>query len=416
MRILYLHQYFCTPRGAGGVRSYEFARRWVAAGHEVEVVTGTGYDRTLEPNTVTLVDGIRVRTLGAAYAANMGFVRRLWSFFQFAIKSSWYASRAKDYDVVLATSTPLTIAIPALCAKWIARRPLVFEVRDVWPDAAVDIGQLKNPLLIAMARWLEATVYRAADQIVPLSDGMEDRIAEKGVSRAKMTMIPNCSDLERFARGKRARFREQYGCTDKFVILYVGAISAANHIEALADVIDRLQAHEDWEWWFAGNGSRYEWLKQAAVDRGWKHVRLMGPVPREDVGDLAAAADCGVVSFVPQPVYYENSPNKFFDYIAAGLPMVFSRSTWLEKYIAEYHCGFVGRDGNPDHMVEHLLRLKADPELRTAMGRNARRMAEESFSRDVMSDKYLTLFEKIVGGADRAGPEHVIPTTQSQST
>ena len=377
------------------MRSYEFARRWVAAGHQVDVISGTGYDRTLQPNTVTMIDGIRVCTLGAAYAADMGFARRLWAFVQFALKSSWYAARAKDYDVVLATSTPLTIAIPALCAKWLARRPLVFEVRDVWPDAAVDIGQLKNPILITLARWLERMVYNAADRIVPLSDGMEDRIEKKGVARDKMTMIPNCSDLERFAKGNRARFRAHYGCENKFVILYVGAISAANHIEALADTIDRLQSRDGWEWWFAGNGSRYEWLKQVAAERGWKHVRLIGPVPREDVGDLAAAADCGVVSFVPQPVYYENSPNKFFDYIAAGLPVVFSRSTWLQNVIETYQCGLVGQDGNPDQLAAHLVRLMEDPNLRQTMGKNARRMAEERFSRDVMAEKYLALFKSI---------------------
>lgn len=396
MRILYIHQYFCTPKGAGGVRSYEFAHRWVAAGHEVEIITGTGYDPTLKSNTATLVDGILVRTLGAKYSSDMGFGRRLWSFIQFALKSSSYAARSGNFDIVLATSTPLTIAIPALCAKWIARRPLVFEVRDVWPDAAIDIGQLRNPLLISVARWLETIIYNASDKIVPLSSGMEDRIAMKGVRGEKMTMIPNCSDLDRFSLGKRSRFRDQFHCRDKFVIIYVGAISAANHIESLAACIDELQAHDGWEWWFAGNGGRYEWLQQTANDRKWKHVRLLGPIPRSDVGDLAAAADCGVVSFVPQPVYYENSPNKFFDYIAASLPVVFTRSTWLENVIGEYEAGFVGAEGNPTQLTRYLIKLKEDPILRKRMGRNARRMAEERFSRDEMAQKYLDLFDEVL--------------------
>jgi len=396
MRILYLHQYFCTPQSSGGVRSYEFARRWVEAGHEVEVVTGTGYDPTLPANGITVIDGISVRCVGVKYHAKMGFIRRLWAFTLFALKASWRAARSRDCDLVLATSTPLTIAIPALCAKWIARRPMVFEVRDVWPDAAIDIGQLNSPLLIGLARCLEKTVYRAADHVVPLSTGMRDRINGKVVLESKMTMIPNCCDLKRFAHGRRERFRTELGCQDKFVILYVGAINAANHIEALADSIDLLQVEENWEWWFVGGGNRFDWLEQQARLRNWHGVRLLGPQTRDEVVDYAAGADCGVISFIPKPVYYENSPNKFFDYIAASLPVVFSRSTWLQDVIAEYKAGFIGADGDAHQLVDHLLRLKHDPVLRKRMGRDARRMAEERFSRDEMAKRYLELFHRVI--------------------
>ncbi len=400
MRILYLHQYFCTPNGSGGVRSYEFARRWVEAGHEVEVVTGTGYDATLPDAQVVEIDGVTVRCIGVKYRAQMGFARRLLSFGLFAIKASWRACHAKDCDVVLATSTPLTIAIPALLAKWVGRVPMIFEVRDVWPDAAIEVGQLKNPILIGMARCLERTVYRAADHIVPLSTGMQDRIMRKGIEDDKMTMIPNCCDLDRFSGGNRELYRLELSNKDAFVVLYVGAINVANHIEFLAEAIDRLQMHSGWEWWFVGGGNQLTWLQEQAQSKNWHGVRFWGPRAREDVADFTAAADCGVVSFIPQPVYYENSPNKFFDYIAASLPVVFSRTTWLQQVVEEYEAGFIGADGDVPMFVSKLLKLKDDIGLRKQMGRNGRRMAIERFSRDDMATKYLRLFDQVLGKND----------------
>jgi len=396
VKILYLHQYFCTPSGTGGVRSYEFARRWVEAGHQVEVVTGTGYDITLPDDQCVEIDGVTVRCIGVKYWTQMSFFRRLLSFALFAIKASWRACDAKGFDVVLATSTPLTIAIPALFAKWIARKPMIFEVRDVWPDAAIDVGQLKNPILIGMARLLELTVYRAADRIVPLSTGMQNRIMRKGVEKDKITMIPNCCDLDRFTGGARELYRAELSDKESFVILYVGAINVANHIEFLADAIDRLQIHSGWEWWFVGGGNQLSWLQEQAITRNWHGVRFWGPRAREDVADFTAAADCGVVSFIPQPVYYENSPNKFFDYIAASLPVVFSRTTWLQQVVEDYEAGFIGADGDVPLFVSKLLTLKDDISLRKRMGLNARRMAEELFSRDVMAKKYLKVFDQVL--------------------
>ena len=395
MKILYIHQYFCTPKGSGGVRSYEFAKRWVEAGHEVDVICATSsYDPTIKANKNQMIDGIRVSAFGVPYSPRMGFTKRLIAFIEFALKASWVAARASRYDIVLATSTPLTVAIPAIIARWIGRRRVIFEVRDVWPDAAVEIGALKNPVLIHSARILEKLAYSSASHIVPLSTGMADRIGRKGVDRNRMTVIPNCSDLDRFAKGNRERFREEWGVGNRFIILYVGAINAANHIEGLAETIERMQSEQGWEWWFVGNGNRFDWLKQQAKEKNWQYVRLLGAQSREDLADYTAAADCGIVSFVPEPVYYENSPNKFFDYIASGLPTIFTRSTWLEQDIEDHRCGFIC--STPEEIVDKLLHLRDETDKRIEMGKNARKLAQNKFSRDDMAIKYLDLFRKTV--------------------
>ena len=392
MRILYIHQYFCTPAGVGGTRSYEFAKRWVGQGHRVYVISGTGRDKTLPANVEFTIDGITVRTLGVPYRSTMGYARRMWSFIQFALKSVWYTARHTDCDIVLATSTPLTVALPALAARWIAGKPMIFEVRDVWPDAAVDAGAMKNPVLVAVARMLEAMAYNSACHIVPLSTGMRDRICRKGWSESKMTVIPNCSDLDRFGpHVDGAALRREHRAEDKFIILYVGAMNLANDIGCIAEVIRLLRDEEDMEWWFVGGGNRFDFLQQHVKACGAHNVRLFGFQPKDQVPRFCAAADVGLVTFIPTPVFFENSPNKFFDYIAAGLPVIFNRDTWLEPYIQQYRAGWCCRPNHPEEMADRLKRLRDDPALKRQTGHNARRLAEEVFSRDVMAARYIEL-------------------------
>lgn len=399
MKILYLHQYFTTPNGAGGSRSYEFARRWVKARHHVHVVTGTAYDETLPKNGTVEIDGIRVTSVGSHYNTEMGFFQRLKAFFHYAVKAVVIAARGRKYDLVLATSTPLTVALPALAAKWGAGRKVIFEVRDVWPDAAVDAGVLKNRWLILMAGLLEKAAYLSSSHIVPLSTGMLNRITDKGIDLEKMTMIPNCSDTATFHPGIDGKdLRKQFQAENNFIVIYAGAVNVANNIEYLLKVAELSANMKDMEFWIVGNGNRFEYLKAQVKKRRLGNIRLHGRQPKHRMPLYMAAADAGVVTFISQPVYYDNSPNKFFDYIAAGLPVLFNRTTWLEQYLSEYQNGFVCNPDQPETMVERLSELKNDVHKRIWMGTRSRKLAEEVFSRDRMSDKYLELFQMAMNG------------------
>jgi glycosyltransferase involved in cell wall biosynthesis len=403
MQILYIHQHFCTPRAAGGSRSYEFARRWVKAGHEVTFLAGTGWDPSLPDRGVAEVEGFKVRMLGVRYDNRMSFAKRLMSFVMFAIKSTWHAMFSRKYDVVLATSTPLLVAIPALAAKWIARRPMVFEVRDVWPDAAIDAGVLKSRVLIRLALWLEKRVYRAADVVVPLSVGMQSRIERKRFADTPMVMIPNCCDLARFDDVDREQSRRDQGVADKFVILYIGAISLANDMPFLAQCVERTKDQPNVVWWFIGGGNMLDDLKKRVTEAGATNVKFWGLQPKEATNRLVPAADVGIVSFIPQPVYYENSPNKFFDYSAASLPVIFTRSTWLKPWIDQYDAGFICESNEVDECIGYLDQLREMPEqARRQIGSNARRMAEREFARDSMAERYLTLLQAVVDGDQQA--------------
>jgi glycosyltransferase involved in cell wall biosynthesis len=396
MNILYIHQHFCTPKGAGGTRSYEFATRFAAQGHQVTMLCGRGQDSAIPLSPATL-DGVRVEPCGVPYDNRMGKAARGRAFLDFALRSSAFAVRAARTDVVLATSTPLTVALPALAAHYAQKRPFVFEVRDVWPDALEEPGMVTNPALLAGARAVELLAYQNARRIVALSTGMRDRISQKGPFGNKTSMLPNCCDLARFKPGlDDGGLRERHNARDRFVILYAGSVSISTHMEYLARAILLTREHPVIQWWIVGAGNRLEAIKSLVA--GAPNVVFHGPKPKEDMPRYMAAADAGVVTFRPESIYHENSPNKFFDYIAAGLPVVFNRSSWLGPWLERSGAGFCADPARPESFAALLSRLADNPAFARKTGENARRLAEAEFSRDVMATRYLEILTEVAEG------------------
>jgi len=440
MRILWLHQYFATPKGWGAVRTYEFARRFVKAGHAVDVVCCAGYDASLKPTggDPLVIDGVRVFVSGTAYRPHMGFLRRIVSFLSFMGYALWFvARRGGAYDAVIASSGPLTLAVPALAGRWMRGLPFVFEVIDVWPDSAIAAGVLKISALKWLSFRLEALAYRYASAIVTCSTGMTERVKGKlevrseelGVGqegsrggtgkasrpgaktrsaiepaaqphrgRSNVTTISNCCDLDEFVpdEDRRKRIRAQYGVADdQTIALYTGAMGLSNAVDDLRDAIRETAADGRIVWWVAGNGPRGDEIRAALAESG--RNRFFGSLPKAELIDLYLAADVNVVTFMHAPLFYENSPNKFFDGIAAGLPAVFNRTTWLAPWLEAYGCGLVctSEDAGAE-MARQLALLAGDRARRRAMAAGARRLAEEVFDRDKLAAKYLAVLEEVL--------------------
>ena len=439
MNILWLHQYYSTPKGWGAVRTYEFARRFVKAGHKVDVVCCAGYDTSLKSvgRAPVSVDGHRVFVSGTAYRPHMGFVRRVWSFLCFMSYALWFVMlRGARYDVMIASSGPLTLAVPALTGRWLRKIPFVFEVIDVWPDSAIAAGVLKNPVLKWLSFRLEALAYRYASAIVTCSTGMTGRVEKKlgNMSEAvfsipscspcsarpgeltKVTTLSNCCDLEQVAPDaeRRIKTRERLGVrSEQIVVLYTGAMGLSNAVADLVGAVKETADDERIVWWFAGNGPESGILKtevggqettsrlcdtDARMNaRARERRHWFGCLPKEEVVALYQAADVNVVSFMHEPLFYENSPNKFFDGIAAGLPTIFNRTTWLQPWLEAYGCGIVcdGEDVG-QAMALQLKALAGDGARRQGMGAGARRLAEEVFSRDKLAAEYLAALKAAV--------------------
>ena len=403
MRVLYFHQHFATPAGSAGTRSYEFARALLAAGHRVTMVCGAHAQSGLDlPYDAAQgwhrgeVDGIDVISLPLPYANRDGIARRTWTFCRYAATATRLALTL-EADLVFATSTPLTAAWPGLVAQAARGLPFVFEVRDLWPELPRALG-LRNPLLLGGMEVLETAAYRSADAVIGLSPGIVRGIRRKSSPRQRVVMIPNGSDLEVFhPRLRRVGALPGFG-PDDFLAGFTGAHGPANGLDALLAVARELRRRGDRrvKLVFIGDGKEKERLAAAAAERGLTNCLFFPPVPKAELGAITASLDCGLMVLKDIPAFYRGtSPNKFFDYLAAGIPVVNNYPGWLAGLIDEHQCGVVVPPGDASAFADALQCLAADPAGCRAMGAAARVLGEKEFARPLLADRFVAALEAV---------------------
>jgi glycosyltransferase involved in cell wall biosynthesis len=389
MKILYLHQYFTTPSMSGGTRSYEMARRLVEMGHEVHIVTTWRNASEKRDWWVEDIDGVHVHWLPVPYSNAMGFVQRMKAFLHFAARSAKRAA-AIGGDLVFATSTPLTIALPAVAAARKLKRPMVFEVRDLWPLLPIAIGALRAPWTIALARWLERFAYRNADRIVALSPGMAEGVIETGYDPARVHVIPNSCDLDLFRpdAAAGAAFRRQHPeLGDGPIILYAGTLGQINGVAYLADIASHLQNHHAGARCVViGGGAEEQKVRERAMELGvlGKNFFHYPPMSKTDLVGAFQAASISLSLFIDLPEMQHNSANKFFDSLASGRPVAINYGGWQAELIEQYRCG-ICLDYDTGASAEKLAVLLRDESEMKEMGHNSRRLAEEQFDRDKLA-------------------------------
>jgi glycosyltransferase involved in cell wall biosynthesis len=378
MQILYLHQFFITRAGVGGTRSYEFARRFVASGHGVRMVTaGTGHSR---------VDGIDVVGVPGAYSDYMSATaspdrERMLAFARFGAGATLAAARGPRPDVIYATSPPLTIALPALAAATRWQVPLVFEVRDLWPEAPIQMGALTDPRMQRWARSLEQNVYRRARRLIALSPGIRDGVIAAGATPEKVELVPNAADLDLFRPAGPPD-------PDDFVVSYFGTMGEANDLTA---AIEAARLLPDMPFVLMGDGKRRAELERSAPP----NVEFPGPAPnKEQVAALAARSGACLTFFKDVPVLATNSPNKLFDTFAAGRPAIVNMDGWMRRLVEDNDAGMYVRAGDAEDLAQKLAWLRAHPEEVERMGRNARALAEREFDRDKLAARVLEVLEE----------------------
>ncbi len=400
MHILYIHQYFKTPEEGGGTRSYEFARRLVTKGHKVTVLTGVGDTPT--KNTLSVenkcIDGIDIIYIDTAYSNYMNYQSRIKNFLNFAINTCKSGATIKDYDVVFATSTPLTVAIPGFFLSFRRRVPMVFEVRDLWPEVPVQIGAITNPFIIKGLRWFEKFTYKYSRHVIGLSPGMIEGIVKTGIKPEKVTLIPNCCDLELFCQSTaQPASVERFELPDRPLFVYAGAISDANGIETIVEAASILQEREsDAFFVFAGDGRLRPQMESLISDRNLDNVVFLGSLSKFEVAELYNKATACLVTFKGLPILSTNSPNKFFDALAAGRPVITNMGGWIGQLITENGIGFSVKQEDASALAGaiHNMTCLPDDKLEN-MGRRSRELAEREFDRDVMADR----LEAILVGA-----------------
>tara|TARA_B100000767_G_scaffold211120_1_gene198192 strand:- start:4897 stop:6114 length:1218 start_codon:yes stop_codon:yes gene_type:complete len=393
MNIIYFHQHFSTPEGSTGIRSYEMARKLIKKGHKVTMVCGsynagnTGLSTTfINGKRSGLVDGIDVIEYDLSYSNSHGFLRRGWLFLSFSIRGICLALTQK-YDLVFATSTPLTAGIPGIFARWLRGKKFIFEVRDLWPELPKAMGVITNPILLKSMLALEFVSYRSAHRCIGLSPGIIEGIKKKGVHHNKIKLIPNGCDLTMFGSSYK-KWRPSGVKSDDFLAVFTGTHGIANGLEALLDVAVELKCRNinNIKILLIGEGKQKYFLQTKAKEMNLSNLIFHDPVDKKKLVGLLKSSNLGlqILSNIPA-FYYGTSPNKFFDYIAAGLPVLINYPGWLANMIEQNKCGYNVTPENSKVFVDSLVDASNNKKKIKSMGVNARALAEREFNRSFLA-------------------------------
>jgi glycosyltransferase involved in cell wall biosynthesis len=332
-------------------------------------------------------------------ATKVGYGRRLLAFGRFALAATAATLRGPRPDVVFATSPPLTMALPAIVAARRWRVPLVFEVRDLWPEAPIQMGALSAPWMQRLARWLERAVYRSASEVVALSPGMRDGIVAAGTDSARVTLIPNASDLDLFSPDlDPGDLRERLGIDGgDFLCAYFGTMGEANDLTQVVGAAALLAERKDVAFVLQGDGKRRAALEADVQRRGLANVVFVPAGDKHAAARLAAASDACMTIFKDVPILATNSPNKLFDTFAAGRPAIVNTDGWQRVLVEEHEAGVYARPSDAADLAEKVLALSDDPERARRYGANARALAEREFDRDLLAERLRGVLERAAG-------------------
>lgn len=402
MKVIYFHQHFTTPKVGGAIRSYEFAQRLIQRGHQVTMVTGGNRElfnlqETDDKNVYRgNIDGIDVIQISLPYSNSDGLLKRSMTFIRYALKSIHYAMH-EDYDIAYSTTTPLTAGIPCIWAKWFRGKQYVFEVRDLWPELPKALG-MKNPFALWGMSLLEWLSYRNACACVGLAPGICEGIAKRSQVGKKIVLIPNGCDLDLFKPGNRKDLKVDGILPSDKVAVFTGAHGIANGLNAVLDAANVLlkRGRGDIKFLFIGNGKLKPMLVKRAKDEDLSNCLFLDPMPKADLSNIVCCADIGLQILADIPAfYYGTSPNKFFDYITAGRPVLNNYPGWLADMIQENKCGVVVKPNDPNAFADGIIYLADNPEIRNEFGTNARILAENEFDRNKLGGQFVDFLEAI---------------------
>jgi glycosyltransferase involved in cell wall biosynthesis len=404
MRILYVDSKFWRPRAASHARVYAFAQRLRDRGHEVTIVGRNANELELESPTERAggfytrgtLDGLDVVLLKVPYSQAFSKGKRLLSYGGFTAGATAVATGLGRYDVVFASSSPLTIGLAGATASRAHRSPFVFEIQDLWPALPIALGVLKGKREIEAAEWLELKLYDAAEYVIVCSEGSGDSLRARGVADEKIVLIPNIADIGHFRPGLSApEFRERHGLDGKFVAIYAGAMGITNGLDQLVDAAAVLQnrGEERVVIAAAGNGTERERLERKSAELGLRTMVFLPDIPRDEIPKVVGSADATITAFAPNPLLETNSPNKFFDSLSAGKPTIVNLSGWLRRLVEENDAGLYVPGDDAEALADALVDLAGRPEDAKRMGENARRLAEREFARDLLADRFADTIE-----------------------
>lgn len=410
MRILLIHQYFLEQDNTGAPRFNEMTRYWSEHGYDVTVLTGMIHANNSEKRpeykgkyfVFKQHDKVSVLRCHVSESYNKNFIGRLWGYFSFVFSSilgGLFKIRGK-YDLILVTSPPLFVGITAFVLSKIKRIPFVFEIRDLWPESAIDTGVITNKIVIKFAFGFEAYMYKKAKLINVLTPAFRSTLLQKKkVNPDKIVFIPNASDfslsneiLENF---DRIQFRKEQGIDDKFVITYVGAHGVANHLIQLLDTAELLK-DTNVLFQLIGSGMQKEMLVQETIKRNLVNVKFIDSVPKKEVFKYIIASELGTSVLKRVDTFKTIYSNKTFDYMACKKPILIVIDGVSRELIETANCGTFAEPERPEDIASKIRHYLANPSLLKTQGENGYKYAKAHFDREVLAMKYMEYLKMIV--------------------
>jgi glycosyltransferase involved in cell wall biosynthesis len=422
MKILVVHQYYLSVGEPGGSRFNEFARLWTSAGHNVSVIAGTlnyatGRSSGQHAGWVSEhdEDGVSVWRCHVPTTYNLSHLGRMWALFGFTVSASWAALRVPRPDIVIATSPPLTAAIPGFIAARLRVRPVpwVFEIRDLWPESAITTGVIGSTSLLARLLYaLERFACRKADAVNVLTPAFaEDLKKRRLVDDDRLLFVPNGADVEAFSPAPRDNdARREFGWGHRFVALYAGAHGRANALHQLLDAAEHLRERTDVVIATVGDGPERARLEANAKARNLTNLQFIGAVAKERIPAVITAADAGLAVLQNNPTFRTVYPNKMFDYMASERPTILGIDGVARRLACdEANAAIFAEPENGRAIADAIVLLADSPDRARTLGRNGRAWVVANAARPALAAQYLDALVSLTNGSLRTtapAPSH----------
>lgn len=392
MKILYLYQYFTTPKGSYGTRVYEFTKKWVEMGHDVTVISAVYYKSDIRVKKfieTIYFEGIKVKVINIKISNKQSFLRRVLTFIIYTIFSTYYSLSIKS-DVIVSSSGPITVGIPALISKFLINKQYIFEVRDLWPEAPEMLGVLKNKILISLSYKFEELCYKYSSLIVVLSDGMKKNISQRFPEKTICT-ITNSANIDLFNRKKKKLDCNQL--LGKKYAIYTGNIGMVNNSELLYRTSLLLEKfNKDIYIVLVGDGQLRDFIKSKS--KNIENLIVLDPLPKIELINIIKNAFISIIPLDNIPILSTSSPNKLFESMAAGIPVIQTTEGWISELLYENNCGITVSPDDEMELFENLIFLSENKKLRLKMGQNAKNYAIKYFDKNYLAKKMINNIEK----------------------
>ncbi len=398
MHILIIHQAFAAIGEPGGTRHHEFARYLAASGHKITIIASPISYLTGENSGSQRVekdgDSITIHRVATYSRLHQNFVQRVISFFSFMVSSFIKGLHIDHIDLVWGTSPPIFQGFTAWLLARLKGAKFLFEVRDLWPAFAIEVRVLRNHFLIFLSEWLEKFLYHHADVVMVNSPGFIDHVKNRGAK--EVVMIPNGASLQMFSDNSgRDGFRKKHNLQDKTVITYTGAHGMSNDLQVILEAASKLIADNRIHFLFVGDGKEKSNLIKLADEMRLTNVSFFPSVPKSEMSEVLAASDACVAILKPIKMYQTTYPNKVFDCMAAGKPVLLSIDGVIRKVVEEANGGVFCEPGNVDAFVMASKYIADNPDQANLMGERGRMYLKEHFSREKIALDLLSLIERM---------------------